>query len=1385
MADFKHVIGDFLIDSDFIGCVVVNQAGEILFSNQTFDSLIKAIEGSVTGYNFIELFRNEEQPKVTEAFDYLFEEGSIPQREWVIVNKYNEQIYLDVEGRTFEDNGEKHALACFIDRTNERDLKKELNKKSSDLEFLNLQQELAIETAKLGIWKLNPKTGKNIWNDELLNIYELSREEWEENLDGWQKMLFEEDMIVANNELAKAFAGEKVFDVRFRIKTKTGKIKHILASAAPFFDRDGEIFEVHGINIDVTNLVEVLEEANIKDQYFKNITDKLPGLVVQYYINPDGTDGINYLSNGVEKLYGIKHEEASKDVSLIWSRVHPDDVEKVGASLQESAKNLSDWNCTFRATDTFGNEKFIQCMGTPHTDDIGRIIWDTIALDITEQTLKDEEIQESKTQLQNFTDQLPGVALRYYLKPDGTDGLLYLSKGVEKIHEIDRDDTLKDASKMWGLIHPDDIEPMQQSVIESAAKLTTWEFDHRIITPNGTLKYISSVGIPHKSEDGTVIWDTISMEVTRQKESESALRESQQMLDNLTNQVPGMVYIYQILPDGSDRFAYQSKGIEDVFEISQEEIGTNTSIIWDCIHPDDVDSLSKSVQNSADTLTQWNNVYRIITPSGITKYIQGSGTPVKLADGTMQWYSMGIDITNEIEQQSELREKQKHLNIISDHFPGVIYTYIRKTDGSEELTYLSKGVETIHGISLEDAYKDPGIMWSLVHDDDITEFLETVEASAKNLNNWEFTFRVKIADGSYHWFQGYGKPTMLDNGSIAWSSITFDIHDQIVSQQKILGQKEQLESITNQIQGVVLKYRVHPDGTDSIPYISDQAIKYWGVDAETVVSDISKAWARVVPDDIPLTMDEIQKSMDKMEPWNQVMRFISETGEIKHLHGYGIPKVMEDGTVEYDTVMLDVTEQELAKKEALEKQRQLELIGDQIPGVVFTYFRKSDGKEGFTYFSDGFEELHGFEKSKALENPKMLWDQVHPEDLPQFVNEMVNSAESLSKLDVQYRIIRPDGELRYLQGFGSPTMDEHGTIVWNAVNLDITERKLAELEANISNTKLRAFIKSSPIAIYQINPEGVVTDFWNAAAEQVYGWTRDEVIDNVMPQLWDEDMEEFRAIIEDIRISKKPKQFQVTRHNRYNEEIILEITAGPLFDELGKLTDLLIIANDITELEEYRKTLESALREKEILLQEIHHRVKNNLAIVSGLLELQALKDDNEHDMSLIIEARNRIHSIAMVHEQLYQDMDFSHINPAEYYKKLLSKLQSNTISKETDIDYDLKFDIEKININRAVPLGLLINELFTNSIKHAFLDGTGNLTLHFTQIGEQIQVVYEDDGPGFVIDEIKDKNTIGWQLIETLLIQLDSTYTMDTTGKFRLEFEFTEAVQGSQAHFK
>ncbi|MCR9133247.1 MAG: PAS domain-containing protein [bacterium] len=1380
----ESIVGDFLLHSTHFGCLVVDRSGRIVLANDTFFSIFPVLSKDQTGKPLHEVVHEQEKDRVQEAVEYLFQHGKLSQTEWRLLSLEDQFLYVDIEASLFESNGQQFALGIFIDRTSKKSLEADIKEQSESLQSVNEQYELAIKTAQLGIWVYDIQADELIWNPEIMKMYGVEDENAAIGIKDWREFIHEEDLEATDNELAKAYAGETVFNVRFRINAGDGTTKHISASAAPVFNADGEVVKIHGVNYDITDLIEAEFEITEREQLLRNITNQFPGFVVRSQVDKDGKEELQYLSDGIRDILGIDPEHAKSNFNVLWDSVCEDDLPRIKKEMAEAIEKSESLTTEICALNNKGRKRYLRIFATPQTDENGIITWDTLGIDITDQKIKDR-----------------------------------------------------------------------------------------------------------------------------------AIYESQRMLDRLTNQVPGMVYIYELLPDGTDRFEYLSKGIESLFGIDKEEALKNTQLIWNQIHPDDVPKLSDSIQESASGLKPWVSTFRIFDIDGNVKHIQGTGTPTKLKNGTIKWYSIGLDISEQVKQQEKILENKKHLSVISDNFPGVIYTYVRHPDGTDEITYLSKGIEHIHGVKTEDALNDINKTWELMHPDDVEDFMNSILESSKNNTPWETQFRSRVKDGSYRYFQGFGKPTELSNGSVLWSSISFDIHDQVVARIQLKEQKEQLQSITDQISGVVLKYQYLPDGSDRITYISKRVKEYWGVEAEDVIKDINVGWARVVPEDIEPIRESIYESVQDLSVWNNLMRFISKTGEIKYLQGVGTPKKLDNGIVEFDVVFIDITDEYLARKDLETKQHQLEVIGEQLPGVVFTYFRKPDGTDGFSNISDGFEEVYGFDKDKALSNPQHIWDRIHPEDLPRIIDNIIESAHKLTKFDIQFRIIHPNGALKYVHGFAAPTKGDNDTIIWNVINLDITDRKqaeteivekqnqlqgitnqipgvvlryqlypdqseellyisdrvvevfgvtkeqayediqtiwdvivpedvelvkksiadsaenltkwnhvyryetpdgsigylqgfatptkqpdgsviwdsvimdstqrvMAEMDAVRSSEKLRSFIKASPLAIYQINADGIVTDFWNPAAENIFGWLRKDVIGKELPQVDMENDSEFASIIKSIEKEHSPRQLIVKRNNKFGEELTLEVTAGPFFNEDGELTDLLIIANDITELQEYRKTLEAALKEKDILLQEIHHRVKNNLAIVSGLLELQAMRNDTDHDMSMIIEARNRIHSIAMVHEQLYQDMDFSHIDPREYYRKLLKKLQANTISDPRDIEYDLKFDIDRININRAVPLGLLINELFTNSIKHAFKDGTGKLTLHFTQTDDRINVYYEDDGPGFVIDEIKHKNTIGWQLIETLLVQLDSDYTMDTNGRFMLDFVFTEALHGSQAHF-
>jgi PAS domain S-box-containing protein len=203
------------------------------------------------------------------------------------------------------------------------------------------------------------------------------------------------------------------------------------------------------------------------------------------------------------------------------------------------------------------------------------------------------------------------------------------------------------------------------------------------------------------------------------------------------------------------------------------------------------------------------------------------------------------------------------------------------------------------------------------------------------------------------------------------------------------------------------------------------------------------------------------------------------------------------------------------------------------------------------------------------------------------------------------------------------------------------------------------------------------------------------------------------------------------------------------------------ISRDISEWYEAREKLKRSLEEKEVLLAEIHHRVKNNLAVITGLLELQQEGVEVEEAKEILIESQLRIHSIALVHETLYKSDNLSRISIDGYLKKLANVVAASVHHEPTEITVTVESDPVFLTINRAIPYALILNELLTNSYKHAFGDSdeAGTISIELRKRGYEIRLIFEDDGAGFPEDlDIEDPDSLGLTLIRTLSKQLRGT---------------------------
>lgn len=217
-------------------------------------------------------------------------------------------------------------------------------------------------------------------------------------------------------------------------------------------------------------------------------------------------------------------------------------------------------------------------------------------------------------------------------------------------------------------------------------------------------------------------------------------------------------------------------------------------------------------------------------------------------------------------------------------------------------------------------------------------------------------------------------------------------------------------------------------------------------------------------------------------------------------------------------------------------------------------------------------------------------------------------------------------------------------------------------------------------------------------------------------------------------------------------------TGIPVLDENGIPFKIEGIVQDITEQKIIQQVIEKSISEKETLLKEIHHRVKNNMQVISSLLNLQANIIQDEKLKEILHDSKERIHSMAVIHDLLYRNHDVSMINFSDYISQLANELRASYSRTEKEIS--LKIDMPSVHyeIDLAVPLGLIINEILTNAFKHAFTEqNSGVVEIVLNRVNDKtskLQIV--DNGKGFNPSLIESNQSLGMMIIENLTNQID-----------------------------
>lgn len=335
------------------------------------------------------------------------------------------------------------------------------------------------------------------------------------------------------------------------------------------------------------------------------------------------------------------------------------------------------------------------------------------------------------------------------------------------------------------------------------------------------------------------------------------------------------------------------------------------------------------------------------------------------------------------------------------------------------------------------------------------------------------------------------------------------------------------------------------------------------------------------------------------------------------------------------------------------------------------------------------------------------------------------------------------------------------------------EKKKVEVALISSEQKYRDLVEASRDLVWRIDVEGNF-NFINNASHSILGYSPASMIGNsFVPYISPEKAEQTIEIHKNVIAGNIYESFPLEMVTTSREIRHLSATAYPSYDDKGVIIGCSGTASDITHIKAYQSQLEESLAEKEILIKEIHHRVKNNLAVISGLFALQSMDVKDEETLMILQESQSRIKSIAAIHEKLYQNHVFSSIEIKEYLDDLVTDIADTYERKDKDISIEVAGDEFSLNVNQAVPFGILANELIVNAYKYAFVDKSeGKIKISIAVKGEEIIFKVTDNGQGLPVDfDIMKLSSLGMTLIRTLAEQLDSGFDWESKPGKGTEF--------------
>ena len=1158
-------------------------------------------------------------------------------------------------------------------------------------------------------------------------------------------------------------------------------------------------FEYNDVNHRPEVIVQMDQELVQNNPFLiTEILDQVDEVVYFIRINEDGTRTLRFLSKSTEEILGVNHDEYMADPAALINRVHKSDAPEIFAAARKLRETKKPLAFIYRYLHPKkGDYIWLEEKVYPQFEKDGRYAANLgIYRDVTDRIRNEEEISEAKISLERVLNSIDEVVYHMDLTQPPEQRIRFVGTNIEKVFGITIDEFLKGNTSFIDNCHPADVEAIRNQATQMRAAKSPATFVYRYFRQSDRQYiWVEERVIPYYNASGeqTEIFG-VARDVSEQINNRQKLQQSEERFRLLAQNADDIIYRLMFYPE--PHYEFISDSCERITGYAPQDYYNDAQLGFKTVHPDDAPKMQGSVelmQNNSGKIFSHDAAplifrsYRkdrqlIWTETNNRPIIDNSGKVIGIE-------GISRDITERKSAEQEVvNSRESYRSLVDEHPDGIV---IASPDGL--IAFVNKSVLRITKINSE----------SEIIGKSLTEFLtpeqqlRSNERMKKVASGAEVPFEIiqllntrgeiLEMESRVMKYQYLGKPAFLvflrdisaerklhteqvrlQLAEEANRKLQQEIRDRIKAERELSAAQKNLRLLIDSSLDMICAS--DPDGY--ITEFNAAAQQAFGYSLSEVIGK-HVTMLYVVPDERNKVTRQLNEEsgffsgevLNRRKDGSVFTAFLSAS-TLKDEQG----NVIGSMGVSRDISAIKNSETELRLNE--EKYRAI--YSQAYVGIALV----DKENEKFEQVNQRLCDILGFTmeelQTKTIEDLRIKGDLSRLPSGKDFIRR------GFERIFDEQRYRNAAGEEVIFNITISLIKDENGQpLFFVYIYEDITPKRKAEEQIRIQAAKLNAVFESSSHMIWTMDREYKLTAFNNNQIKwlkEVYGlkpYIGMPMMSGSM--ISTEDYNSFWKTKADLALAGETLKFETLFESKKGVKYWREIYLNPIRNERDEVVEISCIAHDITDQKQAEENIKQSLKEKEVLLKEVHHRVKNNLQVISSILNLQSSYVKDKKSLDLLLESQNRIKSMAFVHESLYQTKDFSNINFSSYVENITSNLVHSYSNPDNPPRLNLNLDPIQLNLDTAIPCGLIINELISNALKYAFKDRKdGQLDVTVKTKGNGIQIVISDNGKGFP-DNVDFRNTesLGLQLVVTLVDQINGKIELETKkgAKFTIDF--------------